>query len=291
MKITKLHSRFAACIQDIDLSVALTPDVISDLSDALDRHSVLVFPQQDLTPEAQVQFSSSFGPLEQAITRMGDDEASRQIALLSNVSEDGSLVPMSDKRMLFHRGNEMWHTDSTYKPQTALASLLYAVEVPPTGGQTEFASTRAAYADLGAQDKQRVDNRFATHSLAYSRAKVAKGLMSEALQKTLPPVERPLVRVNPSTGERSLYVASHAFAVRGMDETAGLALIEELLSLCTQEKYIYRHQWQAGDLLMWDNRSTLHRATSFDGASHRRIMRRSTVIDAQYMASLQDKAT
>lgn len=291
MKITELHSRFAACVEDIDLSVALTPNVINDLSDALDQHSVLVFPRQDLTPEAQVRFSSNFGPLEQAITRMGDDEASRHIALLSNVNEDGSLVPMSDKRMLFHRGNEMWHTDSTYKPQTALASLLYAVEVPPSGGQTEFASTRAAYADLDAERQRQVDNGYATHSLAYSRAKVAKGLMSKELQKSLPPVERPLVRVNPSTGDRSLYVASHAFEVRGMNETAGLALIDDLLSWCTQDKYVYRHEWQAGDLLMWDNRATLHRATSFDGANHRRIMRRTTVIDAQYMASLQDKAS
>jgi alpha-ketoglutarate-dependent 2,4-dichlorophenoxyacetate dioxygenase len=291
MKITELHSQFAARIEDIDLSVALTADTIGELSDALDRYSVLVFPQQDLTPEAQVRFSARFGPLEQAITRMGDDEALRQIALLSNVNDDGSLVPMTDKRMLFHRGNEMWHTDSTYKPQTALASLLYAVEVPPEGGQTEYASTRAAYADLDEQTRQRVDHGFATHSLAYSRAKVAKGLMSKELQKSLPPVERPLVRVNPSTGERSLYVASHAFKVRGMDEAQGLAFVDKLLSWCTQDKYVYRHDWQAGDLLMWDNRSTLHRATSFDGTKHRRIMRRTTVIDAQYMASLQDEAS
>ena len=286
MRITELHPRFAARIQDIDLAHELTSQEVAELSGALDRHSVLVFPRQELKPAQQVRFSSYFGPLEQAITRMGDDATGRQIALLSNLNDDGSLAALDDRRMLFHRGNEMWHTDSTYKPQTALASLLYAVEVPPSGGQTEFASTRAAYADLDAALQQRVDKGYATHSLAYSRAKVAKGLMSEQLQKSLPPVERPLVRVNPSTGERSLYVASHAFEVRGMDESAGRAFVEELLDCCTRDEYIYRHDWQVGDLLMWDNRSTLHRATPFDAAEHRRIMRRTTVIDAQYMASL-----
>ncbi|MFT5173702.1 MAG: alpha-ketoglutarate-dependent 2,4-dichlorophenoxyacetate dioxygenase [Gammaproteobacteria bacterium] len=286
MKITALHSRFAARVQGIDLSTELAPRAVSAVLAALDQHSVLVFPQQDLTPADQVRFSSYFGPLEQAITRMGDDDVARQIALLSNVNEDGTLCSISDSKMLFHRGNEMWHTDSTYKPQTALASLLYAVEVPPSGGQTHFASTRAAYADLDDERKALVDEGFATHSLAYSRAKVAPDLMSEELKKSLPPVERPLVRTNPATGDRSLYVASHAFAVRGMDEQAGLNLISQLLDWCTREEYVYQHDWQVGDLLMWDNRSTLHRATPFDAAAHRRIMRRSTVIDAQYMASL-----
>jgi alpha-ketoglutarate-dependent taurine dioxygenase len=164
--------------------------------------------------------------------------------------------------------------------------LLYAVEVPPSGRQTQFASTRAAYAQLDAKLKEIVDAGFATHSLAYSRAKVAKSLMRDELKKSLPPVERPLVRINPSTGERSLYIASHAFAVRGMDEAAGLALIAQLLDWCTRDEYVYRHDWQVGELVMWDNRSTMHRATFFDTASHRRIMRRSTVIDAKYMASL-----
>ena len=286
MNITELHPRFVACIQGIDLSTELAPDAVAELSAALDRHSVLVFPQQDLTPAQQVRFSAYFGPLEQAITRMGDDTVGRQIALLSNVGDDGSLHAVTDRQMLFHRGNEMWHTDSTYKPQTALASLLYAIEVPADGGQTEFASTRAAYADLDAARRALVDDGFATHSLAYSRAKVAKGLMSAELVKSLPPVERPLVRVNPSSGERSLYIASHAFEVRGMEQPAGRALIEELLDCCTRDEYVYRHNWQVGDLLMWDNRSTLHRATPFDSAKHRRVMRRTTVIDAQYMASL-----
>lgn len=286
MKITPLHSHFAACVQDIDCSAQLASAAVSEVLAALDQHSVLIFPQQDLTPADQVRFSSYFGPLEQAITRMGDDDVARQIALLSNVNDDGTLCSISDRKMLFHRGNEMWHTDSTYKPQTALASLLYAVEVPPSGGQTHFASTRAAYADLDDKRKALVDEGFATHSLSYSRAKVAQDLMSDELNKSLPPVERPLVRINPATGERSLYIASHAFAVRGMDEQAGLSLISQLLDWCTRKEYVYRHDWQVGDLVMWDNRSTLHRATPFDAAAHRRVMRRSTVIDAQYMASL-----
>ena len=282
LDVEPLHPRFAARIRGVDLRRALPDARLAALRDAFETFSVLVFPGQRLTPHEQVAFSERFGPLEKAITRLSDHGPGVHVAALSNVAADGSLISPGERQQQFNAANRLWHTDSTFKPQTALASLLHAIEVPASGGETEYASTRAAWDDLAPREQAAVRDLWAVHDFRRSRDRVAPGLVSEAVRRMLPPVARPLVRVNPANGRCSLYVASHAVSVEGMDDAAGRALLDELLRWCTQPQYRYLHRWTPGDLVMWDNRATLHRGRPWNAAAERRVMWRTTVIDTGY---------
>ena len=277
-----LHPRFAARVRGVDLRRALPDEQFAALRDAFETFSLLVFPGQRLAPAEQVAFSERFGPLEKAITRLSDSGPGIHVAALTNVAADGSLIPPGERQQQFNAANRLWHTDSTFKPQTALASLLFAIEVPASGGETEYASTRAAWEDLAPEKQAAVQDLWAVHDFRRSRDLVAPGLVSPEVQRMLPPVARPLVRVNPVNGRRSLYVASHAVSVEGMDDAAGRALLDELLRWCTQPQYRYLHRWTPGDLVMWDNRATLHRGRPWNAARDRRVMARTTVIDTGY---------
>jgi len=282
LDVEPLHPRFAARVGGVDLRRALPDTVFAALRDAFEAWSVLVFPGQGLTPAQQVAFSERFGPLEKAITRLAGSGPGLHVAKLSNVAADGSLIPPDEREQRFNAANRLWHTDSTFKPQTALASLLHAIEVPASGGETEFASTRAAWEDLPPEKQAAVKNLWAVHDFRRSRDLVAPGLVSPEVQRMLPPVARPLVRVNPANGRASLYVASHAVSVEGLDGAAGRALLDELLDWCTQPRYRYLHRWTPGDLVMWDNRCTLHRGRPWKAGEERRVMSRTTVIDTGY---------
>jgi len=282
LEIEPLHPRFAARVHGVDLRRPLPDETFCALRDAFETRSVLVFPGQRLAAAEQVAFSERFGPLEKAITRQSDHGPGIHVAHLSNVAADGSLIPPGERQQQFNAANRLWHTDSTFKPQTALASLLYAIEVPASGGETEYASTRAAWEDLPAERRAAVKDLWAVHDFRRSRDLVAPGLVSPEVQQMLPPVARPLVRVNPVNGRCSLYVASHAVSVEGLDDAASRALLDELLDWCTQPQYRYLHRWAPGDLVMWDNRATLHRGRAWDAQRERRVMARTTVIDTGY---------
>lgn len=249
------------------------------LRETLDQHSLLVFPATSINVRQQVQFSQALGPLEVAISGLSDDRYGRHVSNLSNLDADGNVVSPTDSKMLSHAANRLWHTDSTFKPIPALASILSARQLPPTGGETEFASTRAAWQDLDSKMRASIEHSYAIHDFSHSRAKVAKNLVDDELKRKLPPQRRPLVRTNPRTGKRSIYIASHACAVEGMDNTEATQLIDELLNHCTQSQYVYRHQWQTGDLVVWDNRATIHRGRPWDDANYARVMYRTTVED------------
>lgn len=280
-RLTPLHPLFGASVRGLDFSSQHSFDehTAAQLRHALDQYSLLVFPAANVSTQQQVRFSEMFGPLEVAISGLSEDSVGRHISNLSNVDADGNVVNPDHKSMLSHAANRLWHTDSTFKKTPALASILSAVALPPSGGDTEFASTQAAWQDLTPTMQAKIDKAFAVHDFSHSRAKVSPGLVDEELRSKLPPQLRPLVRTNPTTGRRSIYIASHAKSVEGMEATQALALIDQLLDHCTQQKYVYVHRWQPGDLVMWDNRATLHRGRPWDDSQHARVMYRTTVED------------
>jgi alpha-ketoglutarate-dependent 2,4-dichlorophenoxyacetate dioxygenase len=202
-----------------------------------------------------------------------------EIADVSNLDQDNRIWGQDSRLRLLQLGNQLWHTDSSFKFVPALCSLLYALEIPPVGGQTEFADLRAAYDTLPAATRARLQGLVAEHSLLYSRARIGYTKWEEAERKAMAPVPQVMVRTLPQTGRKNLYIASHAGHIVGMDDAEATPLIDELLAHATQRQFTYTHRWRLHDLVMWDNRCTLHRGRPFDDLRFRRDMQRATVLD------------
>ena len=276
MKAIKLNPLFGVEIEGIDVAAPLDDATFGQVLDAFDEHSVLLFREQKLDDEQQVAFSRRFGPLETAVKAnlTGGTLFARQ----SNIdSAKGELIPPTDRRMIYQRANLMWHSDSSFKPVPSLCSLLSAREVPPEGGETEFASTRAAYAALPAKMKQRIEGLVAEHSFVYSRGLIDPDVLTEEEKEEVPPVKQALVRTNPINGRKSLLIGAHASHIVGWPVEDGRALLEELLEFATQPRFRYRHEWRMHDLIVWDNQGCLHRARPYDAVKYRRLMQRTTV--------------
>jgi len=225
-------------------------------------------------------FTTRFGPLETTIKSIGQERRLHENMVdLSNVdpNTENRLMGWSDRRMLYQSGNQLWHTDSSFKPVPAMASLLSGREVPPVGGETEFASMRHAYRTLPEATRQGLEGKVVVHSILYSRSTIAKGLFDPEHEKALPPVRQALVRTNPVNGRKAVYVGSHAWYVEGMPDQESRRLLDELLAHATRPASVYTHRWRPWDLVMWDNRSVLHRGRPWDAARHRRVMRRTTI--------------
>ena len=277
LTINLLGEHLGAEVSSIDLAAPIEADVIEELNPAFFKNKVLVFRNQDISDDQQVAFSKLFGPLEPTM-KNDPSGGGGWINRLSNVDLDGNLIPPSDKAMLYLKGNLLWHSDSSYKPVPSRGALLYAEEVPVEGGETEYASMTAAYDALPQDRQEMLEDLVAEHSLLYSRNKIAPGLMDETFQEEVPPVPQKLIRTIPETGLKSLFVGAHASHIIGWPVEMGRALIEELIDWATQPRFVYRHVWQPGDLVLWDNRCTLHRGRPWKAAEHKRIMRRTTLI-------------
>ena len=276
MTIVPLGTHIAAEVRGVDAASPLGEETFAGLRMALYRNSVLVFHDQDISDEQQVAFTQGFGRLQ--MTMASDPYGGGgPINLIANVDEEGRLIPPQDKRSLYQAGNMLWHSDGSFKAVPLRASMLSAKVVPPRGGETEYASLRAAYAALPESMKAQLQGLVAEHSMAHSRAQIAPGLLSEAFRKETPPVRQVMVRTIPETGEKALYVGSYASHIIGWDTEKGRALLEELLEWATQPQFVYRHRWKANDLVMWDNRSCLHRGRSWDNRVYKRIMHRTTL--------------
>jgi alpha-ketoglutarate-dependent 2,4-dichlorophenoxyacetate dioxygenase len=273
---TKLTDTFAAVVHGVDIAAGVSDADFAAVARLFNDYSVLVFHQQGITDEQQIAFSRRFGPLEGTVrTNAG---AGTEIALISNVDpETNEIIPPTDRRMIFNSGNEMWHSDSSFKRIPAMASLLSGREVPPKDGNTEFASMRAAYADLPEAKKQQLKGLVAIHDFAYSRGLIDPTLIGEAQQRETPPVPQAVVRSNPVNGRKNFFAGAHASYIRGLPVEEGRALLQELTAFATQPQYVYVHQWQPKDLVMWDNRCCLHRGCVWDKATYRRVMHRATV--------------
>tara|TARA_B100001142_G_scaffold281848_1_gene293871 strand:- start:747 stop:1613 length:867 start_codon:yes stop_codon:yes gene_type:complete len=273
-----LHPRFAARVTDVDLRDELDDATFAALRQGFAKYSVLVFPDQPLLDQEQIAFSRRLGPLE--ATKVGSYGAGTPLVILSNVGEDGKVVPDAHKLNLVHKANSLWHSDSSFKPISALASMLSAKTVPPTGGETEYASMIAAWEDLPEKMKIKIEDRIGIHHFATSRNNTDKRLMTKAEYDELPPVEHPMVRDIPETGKRALYVGSHTGAIIGMPEAEAKPLIAELIEFATRPENIYTHKWSESDAVLWDNRAIVHRGRPFARDKHARVMIRTTIAGA-----------
>jgi alpha-ketoglutarate-dependent 2,4-dichlorophenoxyacetate dioxygenase len=275
LKIQPLRSDFGAAITGVDLGSELSEVAFRPIRRALDDFGLLVFPAQPMDDDQQVAFSELFGPLERTVSTnpAGGSPFARQ----SNIDiATGEIIPMDDPRMAYQKGNYLWHADSTFKRVPSLCSILSAREVPPEGGATEFVSTAAAHDALDDETKARIADLVVEHDFGYSRRRTGFQL-SEQQRAEMPAVRHPLVQVNPVTGRKSLMIGAHAKQIVGWSVEDSQALLDELLAGATGAGAVYRHEWRTGDVLVWDNRSTLHRATPYDAERHRRVMQRTTV--------------
>ena len=273
---------FVAEVGDVDLSRMLDPADVEAIADALWTYAVLVFPDQSLTQEQHLGFAARFGPLETRLDvyREGNrTRTPRGIEDLSNLDLDDGIKVADDRVRLMRLANRLWHTDSAFKRVPAKISMLYGREIPPVGGQTEYADTRAAYDALSRDMKRRLEGMVAEHSFRASRARVGFTDFSEEENAGLPPAPQAMTRTIPESGRRSLYLASHIGRVLGLSPEDGEALVQELLAHATQRRFVYTHRWRRLDLVVWDDRCTLHRGLAYDDARWRRDVQRATVSD------------
>ena len=274
--ITPLHPHFCAEIDGVDTGLPMDDAAFAEIRGALDAHSVLVFHNQSLDDERQIAFSRRFGPLE--TSGKANPATGTHFARQSNLDiATGAVIPPEDRRMIYQKGNYLWHSDSSFKPVPSLCSLLSGRVVPPEGGNTEFADMRAAYDALPDEIKQKLEGLVAEHSLVYSRETVSTESLTAEMKAELPGAWQTMTRVNPVTGRKSVYAGAHASHVIGWPRREGREFIARLNEFATQPQFIYSHAWRAGDLVIWDNRSVLHRATAYDTVRHKRLMQRTTV--------------
>jgi alpha-ketoglutarate-dependent 2,4-dichlorophenoxyacetate dioxygenase len=273
---------FAAEIGDVALERPLAADDLATIREAFTRYAVLVFPDQDLDDERQLAFARHFGPLETTVFKARQGHRLRlheNMADVGNLDADNRLLAANDRQRLYNLGNRLWHTDSSFKRVPAYCSMLHARSIPPVGGHTEFADLRAAYDALPGSMRRRLDGLVAEHSIMTSRARLGFSDFDDGEREAFRPVPQVLVRRLQDSGRMSLYIASHAGAIRGLADGEARALIDELMAHATQRQFVYAHRWRVKDLVMWDNRCTLHRGTDFDDQRYARDMRRATVSD------------
>lgn len=273
---------FAAEIGDVDLAQPLPDTVFAEIQAAFWKYAVLVFPGQALTPQQHLEFSARFGPVENERTldpKATPTRYSGSFADISNLDAEGRIWGESSRQRMYKAGNKLWHTDSSFKFLPALCSLLYSRTIAPIGGHTEFADQRAAYDALPDATKQKLRGLVAEHCIAHSRRRSGFTDFNEDEKRRLPPVPQVLVRTIPQNGRKSLYVASHAGRILGMSDAEGRTLIDELIHHVTQRQFVYTHRWRAGELIMWDNRCTMHRGTDYDDLRWVRDMQRVTISD------------
>jgi alpha-ketoglutarate-dependent 2,4-dichlorophenoxyacetate dioxygenase len=281
--VTPLHRHLGAEVRGVDLTRPVMPETFAEIEAAFNRPGILVFPDQPLTDEQQLAFSRLFGPLEVNPNYAGAKMRLRSdVADISNLDADGRVLPRDDRRNLFNLGNQLWHTDSSFKRIPAKCSLLSARELPPPGptggGETQFADLRAAWDALPAARKPELEGLVVEHSIFRSRSQIGFADFNDEIFKQLPPVPQALVRHHPASGRTSLYLASHASHIVGWPVEKGRALIEELIAFATQPQFVHQHRWTVGDLVMWDNRCTMHRGRPYDD-TQRRVLHRTTVSD------------
>jgi alpha-ketoglutarate-dependent 2,4-dichlorophenoxyacetate dioxygenase len=288
MNVTPLTADFCARITGIDITRPLDEAEFVGLRAAFDRWSVLILPEQPLDDASQIAFSEYFGPLEP--TRSVNPAAGTPFARQSNLDiATGAVIPPDDRRMAYQKANMLWHADSTFKAIPSLCSVLSARQVPPVGGATDFASTRAAYEELDDALRARLDQAVVEHDFSYSRALSGFEFTSDEAAQ-FPPVRHRLVRVNANTGRKSVLIGAHAKLIVGWDGDESRAMLDDLLARA--KRHGYSHEWRQGDVVIWDNQAALHRATPYDSIRHRRLMQRTTISSRnEPTASSRDEPT
>lgn len=257
MDTQPLHPRFGKIVTGVDLRQVTATHLFPDIRDLFDRHSALLFPAQALDDDAHINLSQLFGPLENREAMAGHD-VDFTVPAVSNETKDGVADPDS-LQTLDLQGNMLWHTDSTFLPVPALVNVITAKVVPSSGGETELASTRAAWADMPADLRDPLQDAIIWHRLSHSRARISAELAAQPRMTRWPDRPWRAIWPNPVTGQEALYIASHSFAIEGMGHAQSQDLIDRAIAFCTQDEYVYSHSWTPGDVLIWDERAVLHR--------------------------------
>lgn len=273
---------FAAEVGDVALGSPLAADDLAAIRSAFTRYAVLVFPDQQFDDDSQLAFARNFGPLETTVYKARKNHKLRlheNMADVGNLDAENRILETNDRQRLYGLGNRLWHTDSSFKRVPAYCSMLHARSIPPIGGQTEFADMRAAYDALPVATKRRIEGLVAEHSIMTSRAKLGFTDFDESEREAFRPVPQVVARRLPDSGRMSLYIASHAGAIRGMADDEARRLLDELMAHATQRQFVYSHRWRVNDLVVWDDRCTMHRGMDFDDQRYARDMRRATVSD------------
>lgn len=287
MDVIPLGPGFAAELRGVTLAdVASDEAAYAATRAAFEQHSVLVLRNQEVTDEIQLAFSRRFGPPE--VTKVGSEGTGSHFVILSTISADGKVVPADHRMAMRAKANQLWHTDSSFKRVPALTSILSARVIPAQGGETEFASTRLAFERLDADMRNQLQNSFAWHDYAHSRGQIAPDLASAEERAALPPQCWRMAWKNPVNGRSALYIASHAYAIEGMEQAAAQKLLGELMDAATAPGVSYVHSWRKGDVVMWDNRATMHRGRPWP-AHEARLMVRTTIsaTEADGLASVR----
>ena len=275
MDVLPLGPGFGAELRGVTLAeVAANDAAYKQVRAAFEEYSVLLFRGEDVSDETQLAYSRRFGPLE--VTKVGSEGTGTNLVILKTLDDNGNVVPEDHRLALRNKANQLWHTDSPFKRLPALASVLSSRIIPGRGGETQFVSTRLAFERLDPALRARLENSFAWHDYAYSRGKIAPGLASPEERAALPPQCWRLVWKNPVNGRDALYIASHAYAIEGMEDAAGKKLLGELMNAATASGASYVHTWRKGDVIMWDNRATMHRGRPWP-ANEPRYMVRTTI--------------
>jgi alpha-ketoglutarate-dependent 2,4-dichlorophenoxyacetate dioxygenase len=277
-----LNVHFAARIEGLDLRVPFTPSRIAAFAATIDRFGVLVIPGQKLTDDEQVRFAEQFGRVEDTPTLVDQDRrrlANAKLNDISNLAVDGQIFAKDDRRRMYNLGNMLWHSDSSFKATPAKYSMLHARVIPPSGGETEYVDTRVAWDHLPERTKDAVKDLVAEHSLIFSRAQLGFDAFTPAEQERCTPVPQRLVRRHQGSGRLALYLSAHIGRIQGWPTPEATLLIRELTEHATQRPFVYTHKWTLDDLVIWDNRCTMHRGLRYDDKRYPRDLRRVTLED------------
>jgi alpha-ketoglutarate-dependent 2,4-dichlorophenoxyacetate dioxygenase len=291
--LTQLAPTFAAEVTGIDCRRPLSRDQIAEVEAGMDKYAVLVFRDQNITDEQQLAFTAQFGELENYqggghIRKRSDSRLGAGIADFSNLDKNGNIMSDQDRVWFFKLGDRLWHSDSSFRPVPARYSLLSGRVLPSWGANTEFADMRAAYDALDDRTKAEIEDLVCLHSLMYSRAAIGFTDLTEEERASFKPVRQRLVRVHPVTGRRSLFLSSHAGAIEGWTVPEARIFLRDLNEHATQREFVYSHAWRPFDLVMWDNRTTMHRARRFDRKEVRDVRR--TTLAGDVMTIEQEAA-
>jgi alpha-ketoglutarate-dependent 2,4-dichlorophenoxyacetate dioxygenase len=286
--IRQVGPGFAGEVSGVDTTRPVAPEDVAAIEAGMDRHAVLVFRDQALTDEQHMAFSRNFGALEDArggnITKPEDKRLATGMNDVSNIGKDGKPLPLDSRQRMFNLGNMLWHSDSSFRAVPAKYSLLSARVVNPKGGDTEFADMRAAFDALDDDTRREIEGLVCEHSLMYSRGSLGFLDYSDEEKVMFKPVRQRLVRTHPVTGRKSLYLSSHAGAILGMPMPAARILLRDLTEHATQPRFVYVHKWKADDLVIWDNRQTMHRGRRYDETQPRDVRRTTVAGDAPTVA-------
>jgi alpha-ketoglutarate-dependent 2,4-dichlorophenoxyacetate dioxygenase len=286
----QVHPLFFGEVSGIDIRKKLTPEEARYVIDAMDRYGVCLYRDTGLSDEQHVAFSRYFGKLEMAPVLLDRDTDARRLSLpelfdAGNINSAGGVLEENDRRRSYNKGNQLWHTDSSFNQHRSSYSLLLAHAIPPRDADTEFADMRAAYDALPPAMKEKIENLVCVHDLWHSRKLAGFGELSEAERAKKPPAQHKLVQTHAGSGRKHLFIAKHASHIVGWPVEEGFKLITELIDFATQPRFVHAHKWRVGDLVIWDNRCTMHRATPFQDRQYIRDMRRTTVYENVAQAS------